>query len=300
MPRRGETSHRVFHFLPDGRHFLYGTSGQRAGIYAASLDGGAARDVLAGVTAATFAPPDYLLFNRQQTLMAQRFDVSTLERRGSAAPIAEQIAGGAFSASDEGTLVYRAGSSRGSQLAWIDRDGRHIGDGRRAGLLSAGRPVSQRIARRRAAHRHGYRQRGHLGGRCAHRHLVAPDARPRARCRPRVVARRADDRVHDLSHGLRVRSSCAISCPARKNRSSRCRKHRPRPGTDSGSADVAGARANSGGRRRRWLDRRRPDAGRAHVRTSGLWRAGAGDRVARLLVDTPYVEDQTQCAPTAD
>ena len=122
---RGETSHRVFHFLPDGRHFLYGTSGQRAGIYAASIDGGAARDVLAGVTAATFAPPDYLLFNRQQTLMAQRFDVNTLERHGSAAPIAEQIAGGAFSASDEGTLVYRAGSSRGSQLAWIGRDGRH-------------------------------------------------------------------------------------------------------------------------------------------------------------------------------
>jgi hypothetical protein len=37
---RGEASHRVFHFLPDGRHFLYGTSGQRPGIYAASIDGG--------------------------------------------------------------------------------------------------------------------------------------------------------------------------------------------------------------------------------------------------------------------
>ena len=77
---RGETSHRVFHFLPDGRHFLYGTSGQRPGIYAASIDGGPSRDVLAAVSAATFAPPNYLLFNRQQTLMAQRFDSSTLER----------------------------------------------------------------------------------------------------------------------------------------------------------------------------------------------------------------------------
>jgi Tol biopolymer transport system component/predicted Ser/Thr protein kinase len=124
---KGETSHRVFHFLPDGRHFLFGTSGPRAGIYAGSIDGGAVRDVLAGVSAATFAPPGYLLFSRQQTLMAQRFDADTLERRGSAQPIADQIAGGAFSASDEGTLVYRAGSSRGSQLTWIARDGRHAG-----------------------------------------------------------------------------------------------------------------------------------------------------------------------------
>jgi len=124
---RGETSHRVFHFLPDGRHFLYGTSGQRPGIYAASIDGGPSRDVLAAVSAATFAPPNYLLFNRQQTLMAQRFDSSTLERLGSAVPIAEEIAGGAFSVSDDGTLVYRAGSSRGSQLAWLTRDGRHAG-----------------------------------------------------------------------------------------------------------------------------------------------------------------------------
>src|SRR5262249_43620570 len=82
---------------------------------------------LAGVTAATFAAPDLLLFNRQQTLMAQRFDTTSFERLGSAIPIADQIAGGAFSVSDEGTLVFRAGSSRGSQLAWITRDGRHIG-----------------------------------------------------------------------------------------------------------------------------------------------------------------------------
>ncbi len=126
-PSRGETSHRVFHFLPDGRHFLYGTSGPRSGIYAASIDGGAARDVLAGVSAATFAPPDYLLFSRQETLMAQRFDVDSFQRRGAAEAIAEQIAGGAFSASDQGTLVYRAGGSRGSHLAWLDRDGQHTG-----------------------------------------------------------------------------------------------------------------------------------------------------------------------------
>jgi dipeptidyl aminopeptidase/acylaminoacyl peptidase len=79
------------------------------------------------VKTATFAPPGYLLFNRQQTLMAQRFDPVTLERQGAALPIAEEIAGGAFSASDQGTLVYRAGGSSATELAWIDREGRRAG-----------------------------------------------------------------------------------------------------------------------------------------------------------------------------
>jgi serine/threonine protein kinase/Tol biopolymer transport system component len=124
---RGETSHQVAKFLPDRRHFLYSASGQQPGIYAASLDGGVTREVLRGVTTATFAPPGYLLFNRQQTLMAQRFDPATLEPQGAVFPIADQIAGGAFSASDEGTLVYRAGGTSATELVWITREGRRAG-----------------------------------------------------------------------------------------------------------------------------------------------------------------------------
>jgi eukaryotic-like serine/threonine-protein kinase len=124
---RGDTSHQVFRFLPDGRHFLYAASGQQPGVYAASLDGGAVKEVLRGVTAATFVPPGYLLFNRQQTLMAQAFDPATLERQGTAVPIAEEIAGGAFSASDDGTLVYRSGGSSASNMVWISREGRRTG-----------------------------------------------------------------------------------------------------------------------------------------------------------------------------
>ncbi len=125
--RKGETSHRVFRVLPDGRHFLFGTSGSQPGTYAGSLDGGEPKTVLRGVTGATFVPPGYLLFNRQQQLLAQPFDLDSLEPQGSPVAIADGIAGGAFSASDTGTLVYRTGEASGSQLAWILRDGRHGG-----------------------------------------------------------------------------------------------------------------------------------------------------------------------------
>jgi dipeptidyl aminopeptidase/acylaminoacyl peptidase len=122
---RGETSHRPVRFLPDGRHFLYAASGTPDAIYVGSLDGSAGREILRGVTSATFVQPGYLLFNRQQTLMAQRFDPSALATEGLPRPLAEDVVGGAFSASDEGTLVYRAGASA-SALVWMTRAGQRI------------------------------------------------------------------------------------------------------------------------------------------------------------------------------
>ena len=51
--------------------------------------------------------PGYLLFNRQRSLMAQPFDPATFELRGGPIAIADPVAGGAFSASNNGTLVFR-------------------------------------------------------------------------------------------------------------------------------------------------------------------------------------------------
>ncbi len=120
---RGETSQQVFRFLPDGRHFLYASLGMQPILYVGSIDGGAAKEVLRGATAATFVPPDYLLFNRQQSLMAQQFDTTALQLVGTPQTIATGIVGGAFSASDEGTLIYRAGGSRATELVWVSRTG---------------------------------------------------------------------------------------------------------------------------------------------------------------------------------
>ena len=78
--------------------------------------------------------PDYLLFLRDQTLMAQPFNTRSLETAGVAKPLAEHVAINpttnrpVFSASDNGTLVYQAGNAQGGwHLFWYTRDGKQTG-----------------------------------------------------------------------------------------------------------------------------------------------------------------------------
>jgi dipeptidyl aminopeptidase/acylaminoacyl peptidase len=74
----------------------------------------------------------YLLFRRENTLMAQPFDPGRLQTAGEALPLAEQvgaatIGNGAFSASENGLLAYRTGGFLGNrELVWMDREGRRI------------------------------------------------------------------------------------------------------------------------------------------------------------------------------
>jgi serine/threonine protein kinase len=134
---RAEVSHRWPYFLPDGKHFIFLTRGGRPefmGMYAGSLDSLEHKLVLRTDSAGTYVPPGYLLFVRDQTLMAQPFSARNLETTGDAVPIAEHVAvnGGVyravFSASDNGVLVFQSGES-GS--AWrtllFDRQGKQLG-----------------------------------------------------------------------------------------------------------------------------------------------------------------------------
>lgn len=89
--------------------------------------------IMKSETMAIFVP-DYLLFMRDQTLMAQPFNVRRLETTGVPVPIAEHVVihGGInrpmFSASDNGVLIYQMGSSNGGwNLSWYTRDGRPAG-----------------------------------------------------------------------------------------------------------------------------------------------------------------------------
>ena len=74
----------------------------------------------------------YLLFRREDTLMAQRFDVATLTLSGDVMPIASpvpltnNIGFGAFSASLDGTLVFRREPTRNRELVWLDRGGKRL------------------------------------------------------------------------------------------------------------------------------------------------------------------------------
>jgi dipeptidyl aminopeptidase/acylaminoacyl peptidase len=62
-------------------------------------------------------------------VLAQRFDLRTLESAGEPVPIAEQVPRGNFSASLRGTLVYGSGAAleASGQLTLFDRQGRILG-----------------------------------------------------------------------------------------------------------------------------------------------------------------------------
>jgi len=159
---RRETTHRWPHFLPDGRHFLYfvrntlpGGPSDQIGLYVGSLDSNEQKLLLRAGSNAVYAPPGYLLFWRDQSLMAQPFDAKRLKLIGDAFPVAEQVQylGGmgyaVFSVSDNGILAYQAGAGQGdTQLLWFDANGKQLGQVGSPGFHGTVRlsPDGQRLA----------------------------------------------------------------------------------------------------------------------------------------------------------
>jgi eukaryotic-like serine/threonine-protein kinase len=130
-------------FLPDGVHFLYNAGSDKpaaAGVFLGSLDGSSPTRILPDASNAVYAPsaapggPGYILFRHENTLMAQPFDARGLKTAGDSFPIAEQVTNGgnggfgAFSASQNGLLVFRSGASDADrELVWMDRAGKRLG-----------------------------------------------------------------------------------------------------------------------------------------------------------------------------
>ncbi|MGD8376699.1 MAG: protein kinase [Acidobacteriota bacterium] len=140
---RKEVAHRWPEFLPDGRHFIYyvvsttnPSSSPDSGIYVGSLDdAGMEKFVLRSDSLASYAS-GHLIFKRGSTLMAQHFDLDTLEGGGVPVPLATEITGGTWSwggaqlsTSRTGALAFHrgAGSAMLQELLWFDRDGRDEG-----------------------------------------------------------------------------------------------------------------------------------------------------------------------------
>jgi serine/threonine protein kinase len=122
-------------FLPDGRHFLYEQSlGGRIVLRVASLDSADDRELGEASSNAVYSQ-GHLLFLRQNTLMAQPFDLKRLILTAEAVPVAEQVQSivspgtiGCFSVSATGLLVYQAGGAVGGlRLTWFDRSGKPAG-----------------------------------------------------------------------------------------------------------------------------------------------------------------------------
>lgn len=125
---RGEASHILPRFLPDGRHFLY--LSRPDSLYVASLDGMTPKHLLDGTSHMEYAAGS-LLFVHEASLVAHPFDLSLLEltgpRRVIATGLAVAGAGDApFSASDS-TLVFRTGMGATRELTWMDRGGKRLG-----------------------------------------------------------------------------------------------------------------------------------------------------------------------------
>ena len=129
-----ENSHRWPEFLPDGKHYIYfahSDATNESSIFAASLDSKERKFLLHNDSNAIYADPGYLLFVRDNTLMAQPFSPEKLELTGEARPVATHVAvntdtwRGILSASRTGVLLYQHGSAAaGSQLVWFGRDGK--------------------------------------------------------------------------------------------------------------------------------------------------------------------------------
>ena len=144
-----QEAHAIYGFLPDSREFLYtrgGPAGSRS-IYIGSLDDApdeqSETPLLKTDLGVAFLPGremtsnGHLMYMRDATLVAQRFDAGARQLMDDPEPIAEQVfavvgptlGSGFFSTSDQGTLVYRTGTIAGlaRQLTWFSRDGKALG-----------------------------------------------------------------------------------------------------------------------------------------------------------------------------
>jgi serine/threonine protein kinase/Tol biopolymer transport system component len=136
-PSRNEIGHGAPYFLPDGNHFLYqgATASQELVLQLGSLESRSATTLMTlgslgpGTGPARYAPPGYLLFTRNGTLMAQPFDAKRLALSGEPIPLMEQV--NAYAISDNEVLIYRRAAGEtgqgSTQLIWLDRNGKPAG-----------------------------------------------------------------------------------------------------------------------------------------------------------------------------
>jgi serine/threonine protein kinase len=136
---RKEGSHRWPAFLPDGQHFLYlartvseAEQAEGDAVFVGSLDG-KMKKLLVYTSSNVECASGYLLFIRGSALMAQQFDVSSLELKGDAVQIASKVINdpgfnlASFSVSNNGILIYQLGeASAGAPLSVLGLDGRSI------------------------------------------------------------------------------------------------------------------------------------------------------------------------------
>ena len=117
-------------FLPDGKHFLFtlGDSTEMM-VTVGSLDSKETKPLFKTTTRVQYADPGYLIYVRERTLVAQKFNLDSLSLEGEPVPIGQGLGFGdlglaSFSVSRNGVLVYREGELTGTRLVWLDWSGK--------------------------------------------------------------------------------------------------------------------------------------------------------------------------------
>jgi dipeptidyl aminopeptidase/acylaminoacyl peptidase len=118
-------------------------------VYVGSLDSTDVRRVFEADAAPVFAAPDFVLFAREGTLLAQRLDLARIELVGDPVPVSTRVVlnpgtfnAVAVSASSTGSIAYRA-SPASRRRVWLDRVGRQIAT---VGDPDAGQPTNPRLS----------------------------------------------------------------------------------------------------------------------------------------------------------
>ena len=139
---RHEYGHRFPTLLPDGDHFLYAALPGKNGkfeIFAGSLSDDTARTAVTSLEAApVFAEPGWLLYARQNVLVALPFDARALKVTGDPVILGDEpamildpslswTAGRSVSVSDSGSLGYYSASSLNTIATWYDANGAAAG-----------------------------------------------------------------------------------------------------------------------------------------------------------------------------
>jgi Tol biopolymer transport system component len=142
-PKREEISHRLPFWLPDGKTVIFTvmrhTIDRQPWLVLLRMDTREWRVLLQDGADARYIPTGYLVFIRQGTLMAVRFDLAKLEAVGQPVALVRNVsqgfstsdwfhtAAGQFGVSSTGSLVYASESivpEAKNSLEWVDQMGR--------------------------------------------------------------------------------------------------------------------------------------------------------------------------------
>jgi Tol biopolymer transport system component len=118
----------------DGKHLIFAVntkSWETSQIVAQDLASGERRVLVPGGTSPRLLTSGYLIFYRDSTIFAQRFDETTAAVSGVPVPMVQSVGysgftgAGQFSVADSGTVVYVEGSSAALlSMMWVDRTGK--------------------------------------------------------------------------------------------------------------------------------------------------------------------------------